>query len=433
MAINTSAIETFVNGIGTTGNALAVDQLGLSRTVSKKFARMLGKVKSKTATVGTDTYTLTAPGAVSMIEMLEEGEALAPEYNESGALVINNDKNVATVVIGGEFKSTEPTVDPNTGKLIKKTSTTVTGESIIISDATVKDYSYLVFAPADGGKTVLEGLKVNGSDGKLSAGKGPNTPLVFKSDGAIVIRDMTETATSDPNAKPQFAYGTSIYNGLEIWGHQKSDGTWGNPKSILIEDCSFVNSFSNNAINIFGMADGGKALIKNCVFDGASNILRIGSKNNGFENSYNCVIEFRDCQFKSWDTDTLWGAFGLCQFDDGDKNIYGTDANGTHVTIKLVNCTGPDGQKIQPFADKAKVCGEACLVSTVVDGNEVVSKYPSGTQLPVDGTMTDVSGQDMVDTQHRLMQLYGKLPGMTAKTLVSFANYADWFPNIVVE
>ena len=427
MAINTSAIETFVNGIGTTGNALAVDQLGLSRTVSKKFAKMLGKVKSKTATVGTDTYTLTAPGAVSMLEMLEEGNSLAPSYNENGVLEINTDKAIDTVVIGGSFASTAP----EAGK--KKGATTITGQNIVITDANFGEYAYHAFAPADGGKVVLEGITVDGSDGKLSAGKGPNTPLVFKSDNAIVVREMTETAGSDPNAKPQFAYGTSIYNGLEIWGHQKADGTWGNPTSILIEDCSFVNSFSNNAINIFGMANGGKALIKNCVFDGASNILRIGSKNNGFENSYNCVIEFRDCQFKSWDTDTLWGAFALCQFDDGDKNIYGTDANGTHVTIKLVNCTGPDGQKIQPFADKAKVCGEACLVSTVVDGNEVVSKYPSGTQLPVDGTMTDVSGQDMVDTQHRLMQMYGKLPGMTAKTLVKFADYADWFPNIVVE
>ena len=435
MAINKSAIETFVEKFGTPEAVeLQVDQLNLDRTMSKKFAGMLSRIKSTSATIGGVTYTMTPQGASSMVEMLEEGESLAPAYKADGSLDLNSDASVDTVVVGGEFKSSAPVVNPETGKLVKKTSNVVKGKSIVIADATISDYSYQTFIPAEGEKTVLEGVKVDGSEGKLCAGKGPNTPLVFKTCGPVVIREMTETATSDVNAKPQFAYNSAIYNGLEIWGVQTAEG-FKNPSSILIENCKFVNSFSNNAINIFGMANGAKALIKNCVFDGASNILRIGSKNTGFENSYNCVIEFRDCQFKSWDTDTLWGAFALCQFDDGDKNIYGTDANGTHITIKIVNCTGPDGQKIQPYADKSKVCGEGCFVVTknVIDGQEMetVSKYPAGTQLPVDGTMTDVSGQDVVDTQHRLMQMYGKLPGMTAKTLVSFADYADWFPEIV--
>jgi hypothetical protein len=426
MAINTLAIENFVDNIGQANNELNVNQLGLTRTVSKKFAKMLGGVKKKEVTLDNTKYTLTKEGAVSMITMFEEGDSLAPSYNENGVLEINNDKTADTVVIGGSFASTAP----EQGK--KKGSTVVTGKNIVITDANFGEYAYHTFAPADGGKVVLEGIAVDGSDGKLCAGKGPNTPLVFKSDGAVVIREMTETAGSDANAKPQLCYNSAIYNGLEIWGHQKADGTWGNPTSILIEDCNFVNSFSNNAINIFGMASGAKALIKNCVFDGASNILRIGSVNTGFANSYNCVIEFRDCQFKSWDTDKLWGSFALCQFDNDGSNIYGTDSNGTHITIKLVNCTGPDGQKIVA-ADPTKLFGSEVYVTTTVDNQEVVTKYAQGTQILVDGAMTDVSGQDMVDTQHRLMVLYGKLPGMSAKSsAISYADYTAYFPTFIV-
>ena len=443
--ITKTAITNFVNGIGTSGNALDTTNLVFNRTVSKKFVKMLGKVKSKTATIGTDTYTLTAPGAVAMFEMLDESAYLAPSYNENGALEINSDKSVDTVVIGGQFVSTPPTVNAE-GKIVKKGTNTVAGKNIIITDDTFTDYAYHTFTPSDGGKVVLEGVAVDGSEGKLCAGKGPNTPLVFKSDGAIVIREMTETATNDSTTKPQLSYNSAIYNGLEIWGHQKADGTWGNPTSILIEDCNFVNSFSNNAINIFGMANGAKALIKNCVFDGASNILRIGSVNTGFQNSYNCVIEFRDCQFKSWDTDAIWGAFALCEFDEGTKNIYGTDDNGTHITIKIVNCTGPDGQKIQPFANQGDVCGPNVLVKNIVDGNEIVSTYANGTQLLVDGTATDVSGRAVVDTQHRLLIMWdrsGKTPASTdgaaitwpryGAKFVPWEGYENWFPTLIVE
>ena len=427
-----NVITAFVNQIGSANNTLP-ELNELSRSVSKKFAKMLGKVKSKSVSIdGAGVYELTPNGAVAMIETLENGEVLAPEYNENGALVINTDKTQDTVVVGGEFKSTAP------AQGTRKGSTAVTGKNIIITDATMTDYAYHSFTPADGGKVVLENVAVDGSDGKLNAVSGPNTPLVFNTDGAVVIRDLTETASSDANAKPQLCKPTAIYNGLEIWGHQKENGTWGNPSSILIEDCTFVNSFHNNAINIFGMANGAKALIKNCVFDGASNILRIGSRNNGFENSYNCVIEFRDCQFKSWDTDTVWGAFALCEFDEGTKNIYGTDANGTHITIKIVNCTGPDGQKIQPFANQGDVCGCNLLIENTV--------YPEGTTLLVDGTSTDVSGLPMVNTQNRLLIMWdrsGKNPSSNDGATITwpragakFVPWEDneaWFPTIVVE
>ena len=252
MAINKSAIETFVEKFGTPEAVeLQVDQLNLDRTMSKKFAGMLSRIKSTSATIGGVTYTMTPQGASSMVEMLEEGESLAPAYKADGSLDLNSDASVDTVVVGGEFKSSAPVVNPETGKLVKKTSNVVKGKSIVIADATISDYSYQTFIPAEGEKTVLEGVKVDGSEGKLCAGKGPNTPLVFKTCGPVVIREMTETATSDVDAKPQFAYNSAIYNGLEIWGVQTAEG-FKNPSSILIENCKFVNSFSNNAINIFG-------------------------------------------------------------------------------------------------------------------------------------------------------------------------------------
>lgn len=493
MALNSTtkqAIEAFVDGIGTANPvSLDVDNLEFNRTISKKFAKMLSGVKKKQVTLANTDYTLTKEGAVSMVEMFDEGESLAPVY-VNGVLDINTDKNVDTVVVGGEFVGVAPTAGN------KAATTQITGNSVIISDATFGEYAFHKFVPADGGKVVLENITVDGGEnGNLNSVTGSNTPLVFASSGDIVIREMTEVAHADGVTS---AKANSIYNGLEIWGNTKADGTFANPTSILIEDCHFKNNLWNNAINIFGMANGAKALIKNCTFDYASNILRIGSVENGFIDSYNCVIEFRDCNFKSWDSNASWGSFGLCQFDsalyykmtavnpddtteyklqgtnvslyanatnksknakstyvkftynnveyvtanhtlikvfdaskdtfadmqtvvDGNgkavstyvsKNIYGTDSNGTHITIKLVNCTGPDGNKITA-EDPTKLFGSDVFVSNVIDGNVVVT--------------------NVVDTQHRLMLLYSQFEGENTYIIPPYTGYEAWYPTFVIE
>ena len=402
------------------------------RYTTKKFVEMFANVKKAEATIGNQTYKINADGVESLFDLLENGNALAPEY-VNGIPVVNSDTTKDTVVLGGEFSIEEEYVTRNSNN--KVSAKTVSGKSVILNDVEVSDNGYLLISPVNNGKITMNNVSVDGSSGKLSASNGPNTPLNIKSNGTIVINRMTETATNDISAVPQTSYNKSIYNAIEIWGNAQ-----GQPKSIIIKDSNFVNSFSNNAINIFGMANGGKALIENCVFDYASNILRIGSLNSGFENSYNCVIEFKNCVFKNWDSDTEWGSFGLCQYDSNPpKNIYGTDENGTHITIKLVDCYRDEEKtrKILPYTDITKQFGPNVYAKTIVNDNEVITTYPSGTQLLVNGTMTDVSGRNVVDTQNRMMLLYGKLPGMSAKSIVpdeiNGESTISWYPTFIIE
>ncbi len=411
--------NTGLPGANTEGLRASVAALAdnYDRYTAKQFVKMVSQIKkTKVTLANVGNFELTAKGAESLFNLLETSTALEPKYKADGTLDINTDTTKDTVVVGGDFVKEQPIVNAK-GVIL---SETVTGKNIILNDATIGDYSYEKFTPTANGNVTLNNLTVDGSTGNLSNKNwnAPNTPLNFSSTGNVTINGMTMTANNDPSAVPQTNYENSIYNALEIWG---------NPKSIVIKDCNFVNSFSNNAINIFGMADGGKALIENCVFDYASNILRIGSQDNGFENSYNCVIEFRNCVFKNWDTDKMWGSFALCQFDSVHepavnnvkytrKNIYGTDANGTHITIRLVDCyrDAAKTQLITPYGDITKQFGPNVFVTD----NGVIQKYPNSTSLLVNGTMTDVSGQDMVDTANRMMILYGRLLNMSSKTIV---------------
>ena len=118
MALNTTLVENFVANIGQENNTLPVDDLGLSKTISKKFAKMLGNVKSTSATIDGNEYVLTGAGACAMLQTLDEGKGLEPSYN-GATLDINTDVEKPTVVIGGAFESKATTTQVVDGQEVQ--------------------------------------------------------------------------------------------------------------------------------------------------------------------------------------------------------------------------------------------------------------------------------------------------------------------------
>lgn len=136
------------------------------------------------------------------------------------------------------------------------------------------------------------------------------------------------------------------YNAIEI-------GLKTTPKSVIIDGINFNSTLSNNAILVFGTADGGSVTISNCSFTKCSNPLRISNKNGG-----KVTVNIIDCEFGEWDSDPTWAGMIICQ-DYTSKSVEAEQANNLFspdkVTINIVNCT-KNGEKITMTSPEA-VCG----------------------------------------------------------------------------
>jgi len=335
MALDKTAIESFVNSIGTANPvALDVDNLGLDRTVSKKFAKMLGKIKSKTATIGDSEYELTSAGAVSMLEMLDSGESLAPAYNADGTLDINSDAAVDTVVVGGSFAS-NTTVEVDGQPVAQAVTQTITGRSIVLCDATVADKVCLNLK--SDGSIAAEGCVLDNRNGGIA--KAAN-----KSNSALKVTNCNPTSVSIKDLKiyaSNAAGSNMMYNGIEIWGN---DAT----KKIVVENCQFLGKFSNNAVNIYTCGDGANIVVKNCWFDTVSNVLRLSNT----KGNKNIKITFENCVIEHWEGENAtesakndYAGFCICQ-DYTSTSAEAAETNnlfGGKISIELKNCKGPQG------------------------------------------------------------------------------------------
>ncbi len=373
MALNSTtkqAIEAFVDGLETANPvSLNVDNLEFNRTISKKFAKMIGGVKKKDATIANKKYTLTKEGAVSLIEMFDEGESLAPSYNASGTLDINSDVNKDTVVFGGNFESKITTlVDGN--EVTSPSTMTVDGNNVFIYDTKIRDYSCVILQSPN--SIVAEGCTIDNRNGNLSNGKSvqsgqaggnkKNSALQTSSNPkSIVIRDLKVYASdSDGNNK--------LYNGIELTGGS-------NTKEIIIENCQFLGFFNHNILNLYQYGDNCVLTVRKCYFDTTENVIRLSN----YGNNTGLVINFEDCIFEKWDgapnkvggiypengafasvsDPNDYAGFMLCQdpttpaANAATVNCFGNDANGKpKVTVNIKNCTGPNGP-IQPKFDQS--------------------------------------------------------------------------------
>ena len=334
MAINTSAIEAFVDNIGQAGNTLNVDNLGLSRTVSKKFAKMLGGVKSKTATVGGTQYELTKAGAVSMIQTLDEGDSLSPSYN-GATLDVNTDVTKPTVVLGGTFASNSFT-EVDGQQVQQKSAQVVTGKSVALYDATISDKTSVTIKSS--GPIVAEGCVLDNRDGGIAkAANGSNSALkVYDCNPAsVTMKDIKVYASSSAGAG-------ALYNGLEIWGG-------GNTRVVNIENCQLLGKMTNNALSVYGVSNSTVINIKNCWFDTVSNVLRISNDYN----STNVTVNFENCVIEHWEGENAtasakndWAGLILCQdYKAASAEAAETDNRfgPTKLTINIKNCRGPKG------------------------------------------------------------------------------------------
>ena len=161
-------------------------------------------------------------------------------------------------------------------------------------------------------------------------------------------------------------FAASGYNAINI-GNANDD--W-NYKEINIVDCDFSSVLENNAINIYGCADGGVINIKNCTFAGSlSNPLRFFNTSN-----VHATINIENCVFGQWELDQpdlftgvneehgydyQYAYAGMMLFEDhksGSTEAEMENKKFAKVTLNITNCTGPFGKIVAP-KNLADVCG----------------------------------------------------------------------------
>lgn len=389
--ITKTAITNFVNGIGTTGNKLDTKNLVFNRTVSRKFVNMLGKVKSATATVGANTYTLTASGAVSMFELFDEGESLAPSYNEDGTIDINSDVNLPTVVLGGTFVSKATNIVDGQEIPVAFTQE-VSGKTVSIYDATFADHIYVVAKSNE--QVNLEGCIIDNRNGNISTGKssinggnkaGNDANCAVNVAGcnpkSVAMKDMVYYCSDNQGNK-------KMYNLIEITGGSAT-------KKIDIERCQFLGTANNNAVSIYDCADNAVINVKDCWFENVSNVLRLsntGNRSNVTINFENCVIEHWYGEDATADKKNGYAGFSFCQDytskdQSGNLTVAAAEASNLYAPNKIIinikNCTGPNGPiKIGEGTDPVVAGADYCqsglasqLCYVYLDANKQVVAY----------------------------------------------------------
>lgn len=142
----------------------------------------------------------------------------------------------------------------------------------------------------------------------------------------------------------------SLYNCIEI-GLDSNNL----PSGVLIENCRFEGTFSNNAILIFGTKDDAVININNCYFENVSNCIRLSNKLNS-----KCTVNISNCKCDHWDTDPVWSGMLICQdYTSGtsdaesENKLFAPDK----ITINISNFTTPSGKKLTAPDDMSTICG----------------------------------------------------------------------------
>lgn len=162
-----------------------------------------------------------------------------------------------------------------------------------------------------------ENVEVSGAEitGTFNKGTQGNSMMNIRGDGDIVIKNTKFDATG--------------YNGVEI------GLSTGVAKKVTISNCDFSGKFTNNAISVFAIADGGIIDIENCHFEEVSNILRFSNRTNA-----KCTINFKNCTCDKWEEGEYAGAVICQEYPEGVENMFGDGK----VKINFFNFVGPDGK-----------------------------------------------------------------------------------------
>lgn len=200
-------------------------------------------------------------------------------------------------------------------------TSTISGKSVEIKDATVTDGARLNLNASEGDVDI----KSTTFSGDFPKSSGNSISNVNNSE-YVTFKDVTFDST------------VTGYNGVEI-GLKSSTM----PKSVTFDGCSFEGAFSNNAIIVFGVQEGGVININNCNFKNVSNALRFSNS----KNVKDVVINITNCTCEKWETNPSYAGFLL--FEDY-TSATATEANENNlfapekITVNITNLVGPNGR-----------------------------------------------------------------------------------------
>ena len=197
----------------------------------------------------------------------------------------------------------------------------LTGSSVDVSNATANSVS--IATTASNGNVTIDGLTTTGSI------------TTDVSNAAINVTTNEDVVITNSNI------GQSGYNVIEIGLAAGSA-----PKSVLIKDCDFTGTMSNNAISIFALADNAVVNIENCHFASVSNVFRWSNRTNATGVTFN----IKNCTWDSLEPSEKYRSVFLLQdYTSADADaVYTNDRfNSTKLTINFIDCVGTDGELIK--------------------------------------------------------------------------------------
>ena len=195
------------------------------------------------------------------------------------------------------------------------------GSNVDVSNSTADSVS--IATTATNGNVTIDGLTTTGSLNKSV------------SNAAIKVTTNEDVVITNSNI------GQSGYNSIEI-----GLATGSIPKSVLIKDCDFTGTMSNNAISIFALADNAVVNIENCHFASVSNVFRWSNRTN----ATGVVFNIKNCTWDSLEPKENYRSVFLLQdyTSANSEAVYTNDLfNSTKLTINFIDCVGTDGELIK--------------------------------------------------------------------------------------
>lgn len=215
-------------------------------------------------------------------------------------------------------------------------STKIVAKDVILSNVEVQNSYINATASED---ISLKNYNTSGTVAKAKS----NATISLHADGFITVRDCDIASTG--------------YNAIEA-GLQT-----GLAKSIIIDNVDFAGDFSNNAISIFGMAEGGVITISNCHFHKVSNAIRISNRTNT-----HFTINLINCKIDEWEATPEYSGAIIFQDYTSKTAQEAQEANQFgKLTLNIQNLTKPDGAVLNT-EDIPSICGTG-------DKNQVLYVY----------------------------------------------------------
>ena len=247
------------------------------------------------------------------------------------------DPEVVVCYDGGETQYNNPIKDFQLSGLITSPAI-ITSNSVTLKEATLTATYADLYADQD--ITIKQGT-FTGSVPKATS----NSIYRLRANGYITLRDIDMSIEKAYNA---------VECGL----------TEAVAKSIIIDNVRFDGPLTNNAINVFGMADGGVVTISNCYFKKVSNLIRLS---NRLDTTW--TINLINCVCDGWEKNSDYAGMILLQdYTSKTQEEATASRQFKKLTINIQNCTKPDGTKITPVDNLATICGSR-------DNNQILYVY----------------------------------------------------------